>query len=114
MKNIKLRKARRTLTNLYGFKFHKHSLIPATSTGFCEAEKVDTGKDHFSPLFRSVTLIKSIHGGYCISSGVKGKMRRYRCRNENEIELKKVVVSGPNLQDALEKFISKFNAEVSN
>ena len=76
-------------------------------------EAYNVKPDHFIPLFRDVFVGKSV-GGYYVTSHIKGKMRRYRCREWFETTVGNIFGGGSTLEQAMLEFEVNFRNKIYN
>ena len=106
--DMNLVKARKQLREL-GF-----SMSPTSENfGTIEAEPYNVGKDHFRARNRNVYIGTSKTGAY-VTSHISGWMRKYRCRNENEITLGNIFGGGKTLEIAMNEFVANFQNKTYN
>lgn len=87
--------------------------------GKTSPEPYSTGKHEFKPSFRSIYVSSEMYPGtkksfFYITSGIHGKMRRYRTRTWYETEVANVFASGKTLKEAVRKFEYNFKHKVYN
>lgn len=117
-----LQQARERLEKL-GFHFPEEGrgVDGSLRWGRMPAEPYDVGKDHFEPLFRDVWISKrnrhfdpKTMNCFSVSSSIKGKMRRYRCRQTGEATISNIFGIGKTLEEAVHDFVQKFHSKTYN
>lgn len=109
-----LTQARKTLEAL-GFTFPKEArcLDRTLRWGHKTPEAYDTGKNVFNPSMRDV-FIAPCKGGYYVTSHIRGKMRRYRCRTWNDTTIANIFGGGKTLAEAIGNFVDNFKSQTYN
>ena len=87
--------------------------FPSGNWGRIEAELYSTGKDHFIPRFRDVFFAKC-NGGFYVTSGINGVLRRFRCRHSYETSVANIFGGGATLAAAIAEFVQNFEAKTYN
>jgi len=83
--------------------------------GTTKAEKYNTGKNHFKPLYRIIYISSPMYpktkkNFYYITSSIVGKMRLYKHRTWFDTEIGNIFASGKTLK----KVVKKFEHNLSN
>ena len=87
--------------------------------GTVEAEKYDTGKDHFKPKYRSIYISSEMYPGtdrsfFYITSDIQGEMRLYRHQYWFNAEIGNIFASGKTLKETIAKFEHNFINKIYN
>lgn len=87
--------------------------------GTTKPEPFNTGKHEFKPSFRSIYVSSEMYPGtgksfFYITSGIHGKMRRYRTRTWYDTEVGNIFASGKTLAEAVRKFTHNFRNKIYN
>ena len=81
----------------------------------CKApESYDCKSDHFVPRNRDVFFAKC-NDGYYVTSHIRGKLRRYRCKTwYNDVDKANIFGGGKTLREAIEVFEKNFLSKTYN
>lgn len=83
------------------------------------AEYYDVGKNHFTPIYRSIFVSSEMYKGtnnsfFYITSDIIGIYRGYKCRNSYEMAIGNIFSSDKTLQGAISKFEYNLKNKIYN
>ena len=107
-----------------GFKLVENPEGSSSVHATIAAEPYPTGKDHFAPRWRFVSVMGPTRGRkkdgsctgdfYYVTSSIHGKLRGFRCRHTDEARIGNIFASAPNRLDALRAWLEKYQKREYN